>query len=484
MNGTILAADWVIPVTRAPIQSGVVVMRDDRIEAVGKQSEIEADGSWSDYRVVKFAPGTIITPGLINLHSHLDYSLQAFSDCQSTLFPWIEGLMQRTSVWDKDAFLASARFGARQALASGTTFLVDSSYTGQSAQALAESGMKGIVGLELFGLDSRNSDQVWSLWQERLAALQEQSETLSGALSRGDVTFTVAPHAPYTVCPGLWQIASQWALANKVPVLAHLAETQSECNWLQGEEPEIDRFLISVMKSHPNVPELLHSIDWKLDGQTPVGFLSEHKLLTKNLILAHCVFVESADLKMLAEQQVGIAHCPRSNARLRNGRAPVEEYLAAGVRFGLGTDSLASNDDLNLLAEARFALDLHRCMSEKIELKGADMLRILTMEAARLLRLDDQIGSIEPGKAADLAVFELPSYYRTLLQSLKPNNCSRRDEDEVSFNQSDPFATSVGDSIDPCELVVRGCVTPRAVYINGIERLQLSAQPAAEPSFH
>ncbi|MBX9692923.1 MAG: amidohydrolase family protein [Cyanobacteria bacterium] len=469
MKGTVLKAGWVLPVTSPPIEAGVVVIKGGKIEAVGRESEF-ADSFWSGYEVEDLGLDATIVPGLISLHSHLDYSLQAFFDCQSKLFPWIEGLMQRTFGWTREQFLDSARYGVRQALEFGTTFIVDSSYTGQSALALAEAGVKGIVGLELFGLDSSNSESIWKMWLQRFDALRCE-DLLSDALSSGNLSLTVAPHAPYTVCPSVWKLATDWALDNRLTVLAHLAETQQECNWLQGEEPEIDRFLVSVMKSHPDVPALLRTIGWKVDGASPVEFLSHHGLLASNLLLAHCIFVDASDLERLRESRVGIAHCPRSNARLRNGRAPFEEYLRAGVRFGLGTDSLSSNNDLNLLAEARFALDFHRCMDRSLSLKASDMMRLLTIDAARVIGLDDRIGSLEPGKDADLAVFQFPVHYRALLRSLKPDNQSALTENERSFSGECHLASG-GPAVDPYELLVRGNPSVRAVYIDGVERLK------------
>lgn len=160
------------------------------------------------------------------------------------------------------------------------------------------------------------------------------------------------------------------------------------------------------------LPEDVAQIKWKGRGVTPVRHLKNFGLLDDHLIAAHAVHLDEHDIALLVETGVKIAHCPRSNARLRCGRAPLNQIMDAQIKFGLGTDSLASCDDLDLLQEARFAAALHRTADADMSWTSQDILGRLTIDAARILNLDQQIGSIESGKLADIAIFAInPNEY-------------------------------------------------------------------------
>jgi len=155
---------------------------------------------------------------------------------------------------------------------------------------------------------------------------------------------------------------------------------------------------------------------WAGRGLTPVKHLKNYGLLNEWLIAAHAVHTDREDLTILAEHNVKIAHCPRSNARLKNGLAPYSKMLEHGITVGLGTDSLASNDDLSLISEAQFALHAHRIncgMSAQTESENTypnarQLVEAMTMESAIALKMDHLIGSLQSGKRADIAVFALP----------------------------------------------------------------------------
>ncbi|MDZ4834431.1 MAG: amidohydrolase family protein [Candidatus Melainabacteria bacterium] len=405
-KGFVIGARWVYPVSSPPIASGAVAIKGTEIKAVGAR-----DAILSEYKEFEFFDynNAIIMPGLINLHSHLDYSALCHLNSEQKLFDWIPLLMKSVANWAPADFRASAAYGAQLAALTGTTFIVDSSYSGLSAEAIAETGLKGLVGLELFGLDKEIAEPIWKSWVERLNKLTlEASSILKQSLDKGTITFTCSPHAPYTVSPALWQLAKSWADSKGLPVLAHLAESKPESAWVRDSDLLINAFLVRVSPSNKDrdTETVLKSIDWR-HGVSPVAHLAKHGLLSNTLVAAHCVQIDSADIALLKTAGTSVAHCPRSNARLRNGRAPLPELLEAGVNVGLGTDSLASTDDLNPLAEAAFALNLHRAVEPECTLSSADLIEMMTLAAARAVGLGDKIGSLEPGKSADIAVFKV-----------------------------------------------------------------------------
>lgn len=437
-NTIILQASWVFPVSGPCIFRGALAIAGGRIVSVGSREQVIRQFDNSEIRDYGEA---IIVPGLINLHSHLDYSALRHLNSGAGLFDWIPMLMKNVAKWTPADFLSSATYGAQQAALSGTTFIVDSSYSGFSAEAIAAAGLKGMVGLELFGLDRTIAPEVWHTWQERLDKLTNGcSATLKQALDEGKIRFTCSPHAPYTVSPPLWQAAKSWADAHGLPLLAHLAESKQESDWLKHSDPAIDAFLMKVSPSNKDsdTATVLKVIDWKNSGASPVAHLKRHNLLANNLVAAHCVQVDSDDIKLLKESGVSVAHCPRSNARLRNGRAPLADLRHAGVNVGLGTDSLASTDDLNPLAEAAFALNLSRAVDPDCQLGSADMLEMMTLSAARAIGLADKIGSLETGKQADIAVFKIEARH--------------------------PQFVEPGDAAD---LLIRFQAQTEAVYVNG-----------------
>lgn len=353
-------------------------------------------------------PDHWIVPGLINLHCHLDYSGITDIDESLSLFDWLEVLVARSRALSPDELSSSALAGAREALSFGTTCLVDSSFTGFAALALMKAGMRGLVGLELFGLDQSDAHAAWQAWCARMDALQA---TIDGAVAAGEidpaarerVALTVAPHAPYTVSPALWRLADEWSRSRDLLYTAHVAETQDELDWLCGAGQRVHDYLHAILP--PFKHHVLSAIDWRsndprhTDGA--VDHLARHGLLSERLLAAHVVHIDERQAVLLAQSGSRAALCPRSNARL-GSRGPDARLLqSAGVRFGLGTDSRASTSDLSLLQEV-MALDPSRDKDKNI----LDLLPRVTIQAARALGLDHRIGSLEPGKAADIAIFD------------------------------------------------------------------------------
>jgi 5-methylthioadenosine/S-adenosylhomocysteine deaminase len=413
-----LAARWAIPVVGEPIHDAVVVIDNGIIEGVYARPQFNSIYKNQQIERAEDYKDAVIMPGLINLHSHLDYSaLRAFAT-DLPFFEWIEGLVTSSREWPGDKWFQSALYGARLAAFTGTSTVVDSSFSGQAAKALAQVGLRGVVGLEIFGLSDAESDNTWSNWLSRFEALSETDfPPLKEALEKQTLTLTVSPHAPYTVCPSLWLKAATWAKKFNLPVLAHLAESQEECQWLAASNEIVHEFLAFSMRTETSSEKLKPR--WAGRGLTPVKHLKNYGLLNEWLIAAHAVHTDREDLTILSEHNVKIAHCPRSNARLKNGLAPYSKMLEHGITVGLGTDSLASNDDLSLLSEAQFALNAHRLAPYNAdENEGEEgghhlptarqLVEAMTMEAAIALKMDHLIGSLQSGKRADIAVFALP----------------------------------------------------------------------------
>ena len=360
----VVSADWVLPVEGPPIENGAVAIEDGRIAAVGTAAEL---GRGEHHE------GAAIVPGFVNAHSHLEYAVYAGFGDGLEFAAWLELHIARKRRLDFDDMVASARLGAAQSLASGITTTGDASFSGAAGPAMAELGLSGIVHLEAFGDE---------LAVEALRARVEPA--LSERVSLG-----LSPHAPYTATAALYRACADTGL----PLATHLAESAAEEEWLVHGSGPMSGFADLL----PPPP-----------GESGVRALARAGVLGPSLTAAHCVTVDTEEIALLAAHDVAVAHCPRSNAFLGCGTAPLSELRAAGIRVGLGTDSPASTPSFDMFAELRAAIFAARSRERRPDaLTAAEALELATLGAARALRLDGETGSLVPGKQADLAVVSL-----------------------------------------------------------------------------
>jgi 5-methylthioadenosine/S-adenosylhomocysteine deaminase len=364
---TVLSADWVLPVDGEPIEDGAVAFEDGRIVAVGPRTELGEGERFED---------AVILPGLVNAHTHLEYAVYAGFGDGLAFGPWLRLHIERKSRIGWDEFVSIARLGAAECLRSGVTTIADASFSGAALAAAAELGLGGVVALEVFGADV---DGAVASLEERRAELAE----LQTAILR----LGVSPHAPYSVSADLYRAV----LDDGGFGITHVAESDDELRFLaSGDGP-----IAAVSEVEP-------------PRTTPVRHLEREGLLRPGLLAAHCVKVDEEEIELLARHDVPVAHCPRSNALLGCGVAPLTELLAAGIRVGLGTDSPASTPSFDLFEELRAAVYAARARAGRPDALSPEIaLELATLRAARALGLDDEVGSLAPGKRADLTVVSL-----------------------------------------------------------------------------
>jgi 5-methylthioadenosine/S-adenosylhomocysteine deaminase len=365
----VLSADWVLPVEGPPVADGAVAIEDGRIVAVGAASELGEGERFGD---------AVIVPGFVNAHSHLEYAVYAGFGDGLPFDRWILVHVERKERIGWEEFLAIARLGAAECLASGITTVGDASFSGAAAQACDELGLRGIVYLEVFG---RGTEQL----ETRFVANRERIDShLSERVRLG-----ISPHAPYTCSAELYAAAAGLGL----PIATHLAESEAEQEWMRSGSGSWEPF-VDILPPPP--------------GETGVRHLARHGVLGPGLVAAHCVKVDAEEIDLLRRHDVAVVHCPRSNALLGCGIAPLRALLDAGLRVGLGTDSPASTPSFDMFEELRTAVYAARAREERADaLATAEALELATLGSARALGLDDEIGSLAPGKRADLAVLSL-----------------------------------------------------------------------------
>jgi 5-methylthioadenosine/S-adenosylhomocysteine deaminase len=365
----ILSADWVLPVSGEPIRDGAVAIEGECLIAVGTQDELGRG---------EHHPDAVIVPGFVNAHSHLEYAVYAGFGDGLPFAPWILIHVERKGRIGVEEMEHIARVGAAECLRSGVTTVGDASYSGAAATACAELGLRAIVYLEVFGSSTGQLTTRFEANQERIA------DALSDRVRLG-----ISPHAPYTVAPELYAACLELGL----PVATHLSESPDEDIWMRhGEGP-----WAPVAHVLPPPP-----------GMSGIRMLAAEGLLGPSITAAHCVTVDEEEIALLAEHDVAVAHCPRSNAYLGCGIAPLVALRAAGLRVGLGTDSPASAPSFDMFDEVRAAVFAARARERRPDaLSSADALELATLGSARALGLESEVGSLEPGKRADLAVVSL-----------------------------------------------------------------------------
>jgi 5-methylthioadenosine/S-adenosylhomocysteine deaminase len=359
---TAISADWVIPVDGPPLRKAHV--------------------AWEDDRIVEIAPGVterhfdeaMILPGLVNAHSHLEYAVYAGFGDGRVFGDWLGVHIARKRALVHDEMVAIARRGAADSLASGITTTADYSFSGASATAASELGLRATVYLEVFGSDPEETARQFEATRERVRETDL-------------VRVGISPHAPYTCSLEVYR----WCLSLGIPVGTHLAESAAEHEWLVlGAGP---------LAANPSV--LVEPT-----GKRAVATLGE--VLGPELLCAHCVHVDDDEILILAARDVPVAHCPRSNALLGCGAAPLAELRAAGIRIGLGTDSPASTPSFDAWEELRTAVYMSRAREQRPDaLEAEAALRLATLDAARAIGLGEEVGSLTAGKKADLFVLSV-----------------------------------------------------------------------------
>src|SRR5437868_827298 len=387
-------AEWVLPITSAPLRDAAVVVEDDHIAFVGPRADVERHAAFAGVERRDFGRAALL-PGFVNTHSHLELTVMRGFLEDLAFRDWIVKLT--TAKYERltaDEMQASALLGAAEAIRAGITTLADTGDTRAAFGALLTSKLRGIAYRECFGPDPQVAEQSVAELAAKVGEMREHETQL--------VRLGISPHAPYTVSARLFQLASEYAHRESLDLCIHTAESQAEREMLLAGAGEFAEGLRR------------RGINWQAPGLSTVKYFERLGVLEAAPLLVHCVSVDDEDVALLAQCRARVAHCPKSNAKLGHGIAPLAPMIDAGVAVGLGTDSMASNNRCDLIDEARFAALIHRGAAKDYRRPSADeVLRLATLGGARALRLDDRIGSLEVGKQADLIAIDLAATHNT-----------------------------------------------------------------------
>src|SRR5580700_8269238 len=388
-GGTVVTMDG----ARAVYDDGAVVVKDDTIVAVGPRNELEAK-----YLVSQTidAKGALVLPGIINGHTHVPMTLVRGLHDDVTLDDWLRKYIfpaEKENV-NEDFVRWGTRLATAEQIRGGVTTFADMYYFEDAiAEETKAAGMRGVLGetfIDFPAPDNKSEAEMLAYTEKFLKRWQ------------GDplIHAAPAPHSIYTCSQKTLQDAAALARKYHAPILIHTAEMKKE--WDDSR---------------------------KQNGMSPVQYLEKIGVLGPDIVAAHCIFVDEADRKLLAERGVGCVHNPSSNMMIASGVSPVAEMRAAGIAVGLGTDGPAgSNNDLDLMEEIDLAAKLAKITTmDPRALNAQAVVEMATIEGARALHMEKEIGSLEAGKKADLILISLdepnavPMYdvYAQIAYSLK-----------------------------------------------------------------
>ena len=359
--------------SRAILDDGAVAVRGDTIIAVGPRAELEA--RYAAAQTID-AKGTLVLPGFINGHTHVPMTLFRGLHDDVTLNDWLYKYIFPAEA--KNVNEEFVRWGTRLAAAEqirgGVTTFADMYYFEDAvAEETKAAGMRGVLGETFidFPAPDNKTEAEMLAYTERFLKKWQGDPLIHAA---------VAPHSIYTCSQKTLQDAAALARKYHAPILIHTAEMKKE--WEDS---------------------------LKNNGMSPVQYLDKIGLLGPDVVSAHCIFVDAADRKTLAQKQVGCVHNPSSNMMIASGVAPVPEMRAAGIPVGLGTDGPAgSNNDLDLMEEIDLAAKLAKITRmDPLALNAKAVVEMATIDGARALHMEKEIGSLEAGKKADLILISL-----------------------------------------------------------------------------
>jgi len=370
-------------------RDGHIVIEGDRIVAVGEGPGPNAQDAPEVRRID--GRGHLATPGLVNCHHHLyQWATRGLAQ-QSTLFEWLVELYPVWALIDDETCEAAARAGLAALARSGCSASTDHHYVfPRDAGDLleVEIGAAASVGLRFHpcrgSMDLGRSDgglppdEVVEDRDTILAASEAAIDRFHDPAPGAMVRIALAPCSPFSVTRGLMTDAAELARRRGVRLHTHLAETLDE-----------ERFCMEQF------------------GVRPVEYLDELGWLGDDVWLAHCVHLDDAEIRRFGSTGTGVAHCPNSNARLGAGIAPVPRLIESGVAVGLGVDGAASNEDGGLASEMRAALQFARLAGGPQALTARQALARATIDGARCLGREDELGSLEIGKLADIALWRV-----------------------------------------------------------------------------
>ena len=373
-GGTVVTMD-----ERDSVVSADLLIRNGRIESIGAANE--ADATIIDAR------DCVVLPGFVQTHLHLCQTLFRGAADDLSLIDWL-----RKRVWPMEAahvaasVAASARLGIAELIKGGTTCALTMetvSHTEEVFKAVEETGFRATVGKCMMDKGDAVPSALQEQTQDSIAASLRLLEAWNGK-ANGRIRHCFAPRFAISCTAELLSQVARLARERKVMIHTHASENRTECSLVEQDT-----------------------------GMRNIAYLNSLGLAGRHVALAHCVHVDEDELEILRSTETNVVHCPSSNLKLGSGIAPIKEMLEAGISVSLGADGAACNNRLDMFTEMRTAALLQKAQHGPEVLPARQALRMATIDGAKAMGLDQEIGSLEPGKRADVIVLNIATLHAT-----------------------------------------------------------------------
>ncbi len=394
----LICAQYIFPVTSDPITDGAVLVRDGKIADIGPSEMLKM--RYPQEEVQDFGLAAVM-PGLIDLHTNLEKSVLRGIVTDRPYASWLLAVAAHSTDLETSDWYDSAILGGLDALSAGITTIADITSTGASCEAAQKLGLRAIIYREVGVMDKNRIDHAMYMAENEIDEWQ-------GSVDADRIRVGIAPAAVYANHPLVFKRVSECATRKDIPVAIRLAGSREEYNFVMyGSSMFSVHVMDDAKRGYVEIPP------WLPTGVTPVRYaLNWGAFESPNVLVIHAIHVDDDDIGKLKEYGVSICTCAHANAQLGMGVAPLDAFLRAKLNVGLGTDSPAATDSTDILSEMRTSMLIHRAMDTRRFLDSTTMLELATIDGARALGLDDETGSLEVDKCADIIAVDLSSSHQ------------------------------------------------------------------------
>lgn len=394
----LLCAKYVVPVSSVPIESGAILVRDNQIADIGDADMMRL--RYADEEVKDFGMAAL-TPGFIDLNSCIEESVFRGLIPDVPYARWIKEFRDLRERVTPEELFDSAYLGGLEELSAGITTIADTTSTGGSVRAAQELGLRGVIYRKAAAIDKRLVNYAIKKADSDIAKWRNMVDS-------DRITFGIEAASVFECHPELYKRVAEYASEHDdMPVVIKLAGSAEEYRFVKsgaivGGDERFD--VHGFMEVPPWLPTQVSPVNYVLNW----GLFS-----AKNVMVIHGVQVDDADIRQLADHDVALAVCPSMHAQLGMGVAPVDEFLRAGMRVGLGTGAPAIIDYMDIFTQMRMELILQRASNPREFIDAQTLIEMGTLGAARALGMEDKIGSLEVGKLADVVAIDLSGSHQT-----------------------------------------------------------------------